>query len=110
VSTIKSSGEIDQIFKKSTRVAHPHLIALIAPTPEGRGREGRVAFIAGKRLGNAVARNRSKRVLRAAVRRAGGPWDGYDVVLIASSTTGAASPEQLDQAFRRLVARSGFMS
>jgi len=110
VSTIKSSREIDQVFRKSTRIAHPQLIALIAPTPDGRGREGRVAFIAGKRIGNAVARNRAKRVLRAALRRAGGPWSGHDVLLIASATTGAADQTTIDGAFRRLVSRSGLGS
>lgn len=54
MSTIKSSREIDTIFRTATRVAHPLLIALIAQTPEGRGPSGRVAFIAGKKLGNAV--------------------------------------------------------
>jgi len=107
VSTIKSSREIDSVFRKSTRIAHPQLIALMAPTPEGRGREGRVAFIAGKRIGNAVARNRAKRVMRAAVRRARGPWPGYDVLFIANATTGTADPSALDEAMRRFVERAG---
>ena len=54
MSTIKSSREIDSIFRDSRRVAHPLVIALIAKTPEGRGHNGRVAFIAGKKLGPAV--------------------------------------------------------
>ena len=74
MTTIKSSREIDMVFRTATRVAHPLLIALIAQTPEGRGPQGRVAFIAGKRLGGAVLRNRSRRVLREAARRAGAPW------------------------------------
>jgi len=106
MSTIKSSREIDSIFRDSRRVAHPLVIALIAKTPEGRGPGGRVAFVAGKRLGNAVARNRSKRVLRAAARRAGAPWPGHDVVLIATARTGTASGGDLDKAFARLVARA----
>jgi len=106
VSTIKSSREIDSIFRDSRRVAHPLVIALIANTPEGRGHEGRVAFIAGRRLGNAVERNRAKRVLRAAVYRAGGPWPGHDVVLIATSRTGAASAEELERAFSLMLARA----
>ena len=92
VSTIKSSREIDSIFRDSRRVAHPLVIALIAKTPEGRGHDGRVAFIAGKKLGPAVQRNRAKRVLREAARAAGGPWPGFDVALIATRKTGAARP------------------
>ena len=105
MGTIKSSREIDSIFRDSQRVAHPLFIALIARTPEGRGPEGRVAFIAGRRMGSAVRRNRAKRVLRAAVRSAGGPWSGFDVLLIATRLTGTASPPELDKAFSRLVSR-----
>ena len=106
LSTIKSSREIDAIFRDSQRVAHPLVTALISSTPEGRGLEGRVAFIAGKRLGNAVVRNRSKRVLREAAKRAGVPWAGVDVVLIASAQTRTAASRDLDKAFSRLKTRT----
>lgn len=107
MSTIKSSREIDTIFRTATRVAHPLLIALIAQTPEGRGPSGRVAFIAGKKLGNAVLRNRSRRVVREAVRRAEGPWPGYDVALIARPRTATASRAELDAAMSSLTSRAG---
>ena len=106
MSTIKSSREIDSIFRDSRRVAHPLVIALIANTPEGRGRRGRVAFVAGRRVGSAVKRNRAKRVLRAATREYGGPWSGLDVVLIATRQTGSASAEDLGRAFSRMLARA----
>jgi len=105
VSTIKSSREIDSIFRDSRRVAHPLVIALISNTPQGRGPEGRVAFVAGRRIGSAVRRNRAKRVLRAATRAAGGPWSGFDVVLIATGKTGAATRDELAEAFARLTSR-----
>jgi ribonuclease P protein component len=107
MSTIKSTREIDTIFRTATRVAHPTLIALIARTPEGRGPSGRVAFIAGKKLGGAVLRNRCRRVLRETVRRAGGPWAGYDIALIARPGTASASPGDLDAALGSIIARSG---
>ena len=46
-------------------------------------REGRVAFIAGKKLGGAVWRNRAKRRLRGVFYEVGGPYPGWDIVLIA---------------------------
>ena len=110
MGTIKSSREIDQVFRESRRAAHPLLIALVAPTPEGRGPEGRVAFVAGKRLGGAVVRNRCKRVMRAAVRRAHGPWAGRDVLLIARPRTASASPSSLDAALLGVLTRAGARS
>jgi ribonuclease P protein component len=107
MSTIKSTREIDTIFRTATRVAHPMLIALIAPTPEGRGRSGRVAFIAGKKLGGAVQRNRCRRVLREAARRAHAPWPGHDVALMARPVTATASPAELDSALASVLSRAG---
>lgn len=104
--TIRSSREIEGMFREGARFSHPLLLALIRNRPDERGPEGRVAFVAGKKLGNAVIRNRSKRVLRAAVRRAGGPWQGADVVLIARPGTATAPPGRLDEAVRALAQRA----
>ena len=48
---------------------------------------GRVAFIAGKKLGGAVWRNATKRRLRSVAREIGAPWPGYDVVFVAKRAT-----------------------
>ena len=107
MGTIKSSREIDAIFREARRVTNPLFIVLVAPTPEGRGRSGRVAFIAGRKLGGAVWRNRAKRVMRETARRAGGPWAGYDALLIARRETGDARPDDLYAALLSLLARAG---
>lgn len=106
-TTIRGSREIDAVFKEARRVAHPLVIALIGETPHGRGPQGRVAFIAGKRMGGAVTRNRSKRVLRETVRRVGRAWPGHDVLLVARSHTATASPSELDRALADVLDRAG---
>ena len=110
MGTIKSSREIDTVFRGARRSAHPIIIVLATPTPEGRGRAGRVAFIAGKKLGNAVVRNRSKRVLRASASRCAGPWEGYDILLVARPATRDASGEELDDALRKQLGKLGVTS
>ncbi len=105
--TIRSGREIDELFREGMRVSHPLAIALMKHTPAERGPKGRVAFVAGKKVGNAVTRNRSKRVLRAAVARAGGPWPGADVVLIARPGTASAPPSGLDEAICRVARKAG---
>ncbi len=110
MSTIKSSKEIDGVFRGSRRIADPLVIALIMRTNTGRDPEGRVAFIAGKKMGNAVLRNRAKRVLRAATRQAGGPWPGYDVVLIAKPGTAEAGADAVALAMTRISEKAGLRS
>lgn len=107
MKTVRSSREIDRLFADGRRFAHPLVIALVLPTPTGRGPLGRVAFIAGKKLGGAVFRNRSKRVLRESVRKAGGPWPGLDVALIARPGTAFAPADELTSAVRTVMRRAG---
>ena len=52
-------------------------------------------------------RNRAKRVMRETARRAGGPWAGYDALLIARRETGDARPDDLYAALLSLLARAG---
>ena len=105
--TLKNASEIDSIFKEGMRATGGIVTLIARRTPEARAHEGRVLFVAGKRLGGAVVRNRSKRVLRDATRRSGGPWAGWDVVLMARPATSTASPSELDRALRSGLVRVG---
>ena len=91
METIKSSAEISQLFSTGRRLKTPYLTLIVGEQPKGKpkgdeeqhGLYGRVAFIAGKKLGNAVWRNRAKRRMRAICREVGGPWPGLDVIFLA---------------------------
>lgn len=84
--TIKSKDEISWLFSHGGKFVGAGFMALYSATgtkTKGAGATGRVAFIAGKKLGSAPLRSRAKRRLREAARAAGAPWRGYDVVLVA---------------------------
>lgn len=53
---------------------------------EQHDRPGRVAFIAGKKNGNAVWRNAAKRRMREIYRTLEGDWKKYDLLFIARSS------------------------
>lgn len=101
--TITSHIEIDRLFAGGRRVSNPALLVLALKNEDGRAAEGRVLFVAGTRLGGAVLRNRSKRVLREAARRASAPWPGWDVALIARPGTATAKPDELDSSLMRAL-------
>ena len=107
VSTIKSRREFERVFSNGERFSGPLFTTLIAATPEQRDQNGRVAFAAGKRLGNAVLRNRCKRVMRAGVQRVGGPWAGWDVLFIAKRRVATASPQRIDHELARTLKKLG---
>lgn len=105
--TLKAPSEIDALFKTGRRGSTDLLTILNAQTPPRRDPEGRVVFVAGKKLGNAVMRNRCKRVMREAVRRAGGPWSGRDVAIMARAKVATAPVEAIDRALSEALRRAG---
>ncbi len=94
METIKSSTEISQLFSAGKRYKTPYVTLIVGEHDSDTNRAqdvqhdhpGRVAFIAGKKLGNAVWRNRAKRRMRAICQELGGPWPQKDVVFLARSS------------------------
>lgn len=81
--TIKASSEITNLFECGRRLNTPDISLIVLRNEKRHDLEGRVAFVAGKKLGNAVWRNRAKRRMRGLCREVGGPFPGWDVVFVA---------------------------
>ena len=105
MDTIKSSIEISDIFANGKRFTASSITLLVQAKAE-HDQPGRVAFIAGKKLGNAVWRNSAKRRLRAIAFDLGGPWPGYDVIFIARSATTSDSYSKVLCACKKLITKS----
>ncbi len=114
MDVIKSSTEISELFARGKRLSTPFLTLIYAPEKnEGAGqhdRHGRVAFIAGKKSGNAVWRNSAKRRMRALCRELNGPWTGYDVIFLAKSSVTRASYSKVLTVCAKVVERSELVS
>ena len=105
MKTIKSKRDFERLFSSGKRLNGSLLRVRVACTDEGV--PGRVAFVAAKRLANAVFRNRCKRVLREAARLCSLPRDGFDVLLFSTRETHDSSPEQLVPQLRKMLERAG---
>ncbi|MDI9589847.1 MAG: ribonuclease P protein component [Acidobacteriota bacterium] len=103
METIKSKRDFGRVFSDGKRVNHK-LVRMTALRRD-EGGPARVAFVASKRLGNAVFRNRCKRVLRAAAREAGLPRDGYDVILFATKATHDSQSSEVARSLSSLMSR-----
>jgi ribonuclease P protein component len=88
---LKTRGDFLRVAAGRGRAVRPGMVVQAAPRPGETDAALRVGFTASKRVGNAVARNRAKRRLRAAAAavlpRCGKA--GTDYVLIARTETGA---------------------
>lgn len=58
---LRRSSDLQQVRRDGSGWHHP-LIVLLVKTNQGD--ESRFAFVAGRRIGNAVVRNRCKRLMR----------------------------------------------
>lgn len=85
---LKRRAEFVRASKAGRRAARDSLVLQALARQDG---ETRLGFTATKKIGNAVARNRAKRRLRAAARLHLGaePPAGWDFVLIARDGTGS---------------------
>lgn len=114
METIKSSADISDLFSEGKRLKTPYLTFIVGSRARAENnvgmkqhdREGRVAFIAGKKLGNAVWRNRAKRRMRALCKDLGGPWEGYDVIFLAKSSIAGVSYSKVLNACDKALSRS----
>jgi ribonuclease P protein component len=90
LTRLKARGDFLRVAGARVRAVRPGLVLQAAPQPGEAAAPLRVGFTASKRVGNAVARNRAKRRLRAAAAAVlpdcGKP--GTDYVLIARGDTG----------------------
>jgi ribonuclease P protein component len=68
---------------------------------------GQTAFVAARRIGGAVQRNRARRILRAAWRQVAPQTDDRDVVLVAREGIRDAMTQDLVAEMTELLQRGG---
>ena len=90
--SLRSGARFDAVYRDGTRTRSGGIVVVRAPGVPGRPQVG---FVAGRRVGNAVRRNRAKRRLRAAAGLV--PLDSNTAYVVI------ASPEVLTAEFSRLT-------
>jgi ribonuclease P protein component len=80
------------------------MVVLVAPG------SGKTAFVAGRRVGGAVPRNRARRILKAAWREfEPRVRDGYDIAFVARGTIRRSKTQDLVAEMEELLTRAGVM-
>jgi ribonuclease P protein component len=108
--TITASEQIACLLRSGRRLRSDCVTIFVKARSEQSDVSGRVAFIAGKRLGNAVLRNRCKRVLRAAWQAQESEGASFfannDILLVANKRTAKRGTPAVAQALRELLGQA----
>jgi ribonuclease P protein component len=102
---LKGKREFDTVFSEGRALANSFVVLKSVPNSIGVNRYG---IVAGRRLGNAVERNRVKRRLRAMVSNIA-VREGWDVVLVARKPATEIDYHTLENAIRALFARASLL-
>jgi len=104
-NTVKSGTDISFIFDKGRRYSTPYLTLIVLENQHDP--RGRVAFIAGKKLGNAVWRTTAKRRMRGVCRDLGGLFSGYDVIFLAKKRIENCSYREMYTSTEKALIKAG---
>jgi len=104
---LRHSADLQRVRQFGRVWRHP-LVVLLAQTNDLA--VSRFAFVAGRRVGNAVVRNHCKRLMREVVRHQLVQVEtGWDCMFIARRPEAAASYAEMETAVSQLLARANLL-
>ena len=107
IAKINQNRDFRRAYSKGKYAAHPLLVTYAVKTRTG---ETRLGITASKKVGNAVQRNRARRIITAAFM----PLEeqikkGYDIVLVARAKTPLAKSTQIAPVLQKHLQKLGLM-
>lgn len=106
--SLKRNKEFRRVYRTGKSVGSHTLVLIFSASRRG---DKKIGLAVGKKVGNAVMRNRVKRRLREAVT----PLlpdikPGYRLIFIARQAIAQASYQEIESAVRRLLDKAGVLS
>ena len=116
---LRNAKDFERVWREGQSHAHP-LVVLVScrrrpeegePAGDSASLPARCGFVAGKKVGGAVKRNRAKRLLREAVRaRQDVLAPGWELVWVARSPLAEATLSQVQAAVNQLLKRANVVN
>lgn len=102
---INKNKDFVRAYNRGKSYVHPQVVLYVC---KNRARVTRVGLTATKKVGNAVQRNRARRVMREALfQNLSQNVGGYDIILVARSQTPHLKSTQLAKTVGRLLKKAG---
>lgn len=102
---LRRNNDFQRAYRRGKSTVHPHVVVYVNKNRVGHTRVG---ITASKKIGNAVTRNRARRVIKSALCQVlpedAGP---YDIVLVARGQTAALKSWRLEGTLAKILAKHG---
>ena len=99
-NTIKKSDEISELFKEGSFVPFKHFFVYYVSADKSQS-----AFIAGKKLGNSVTRNKLRRKLKRVYLEHTHWFSDKKAIIVAKNSLVSASDKDVKNNFERAIRR-----
>ena len=105
--TLKSNSDFRRLYNRGKAITDP---ALVIYYSKNRAGICRIGITTSKKIGNAVERNRSRRVIREAFRQVSPSINpSYDIVLVARSKTKYLKSTYIEEVLKRIFENEGMI-
>ena len=104
---LRYKKDFDRLYKKGRSTGDKYVVVFHIANGLPYTRK---AFLASKKVGGAVARNRARRLMKESFRTMGcGVKPGKDILFIARSVIAEAGCEEVRDSLRRALSKSGLL-
>ncbi len=105
---LRNASDFSRLRKSNQKLVHPLVILIRCPN---QLQVSRFAFPASKKVGNAVQRNRGRRLIREAIRlQLPNIEPGWDCLLIVRSRTTRSNFHDVESAINKLLKKAELIS
>ena len=105
--TLKSNSDFRRLYNRGKAITDP---ALVVYYSKNRAGICRIGITTSKKIGNAVERNRSRRVIREAFRQVCPNLNPcYDIVMVARSKTKYLKSTRIEEVMKRIFENEGML-
>ena len=106
-NVLRKDADFDNIYKRGKSVGDKYVVVFFIKNHRDINR---TCFLASKKVGNSVRRNRARRLLRESYRLFKDRLPvGYDVIIIARNTITGRKFQEVDKSIRRAFTRAGLL-
>lgn len=107
IITIKENRDFGRLYRRGKSYVSPVLVTYILKNKNNNLRYG---ITTGKKIGNAVKRSRSRRIIRAAFRSVSKDLaSGYDIIFVARSKTPFVKSTDIEKSMTEHFIKAGLL-